>query len=438
LPPVFKEGFKMKNQYILLLLLPILLSGCDKYKSAQNAVVRNDFSKFRKIVDSQEDEIVNEYAESLLHLTVQYDRYSMTELLIDKGYSLNRANVHGITPLAYSHGNIDIAKLLVENGAQINTEHWHPINTAILNDKIEVVRYFLDKGADLHLKDRNGSYPIHYAVEESGSDIVELLVPNYSFSDITEGLSHSVINRALRRGNPKIIKPVVSKLRQELAKSDYEITFYAINSFNIDLVKYLVENGEDMTVRNKTGETLLEYAIRLTGEDSEYVAAIKGEPIKGRQVVVHKGPFPAQPDVDQPQMVFIFVPPRVSGVFTYSHCKIDLPGEAYPVYEEDNQTRKVFKDVPSQLERPLIAVFTVSKQEETYMIEGSLKEKFKVQFKLVDWKGAKAELVVKDTGKGKKLPREFVLEGDFSFKVTAIDHLESGADDGKHVNKKFD
>ena len=88
------------------------------------------------------------------------------------GQQINQHDSDGITPLAYAiehaDGTLDLIRLLVNEGADINLEthasyergltHYTntPLQLAINNLDLAVIKYLVAQGADLHYEDKNG------------------------------------------------------------------------------------------------------------------------------------------------------------------------------------------------------------------------------------------------------------------------------------------
>lgn len=86
-----------------------------------------------------------------------------------------------MTPLHFAK-EIEIVKLLVEAGANINQEEkvfgHTPFYHAIKSATQETVKYLLEIGAVLSAKDLKWGYPIHHAVRHQRLDVVKLLIEN--------------------------------------------------------------------------------------------------------------------------------------------------------------------------------------------------------------------------------------------------------------------
>lgn len=102
----------------------------------------------------------------------------LAKLLIDKGADVNIENEFGDTALIYisDMGNLELAKLLLDKGADINVKNNYgvtPLMNASINDNIEMAKFLLDNGADVNAKNNNGNTALSYAV--GNKDIIKLL-----------------------------------------------------------------------------------------------------------------------------------------------------------------------------------------------------------------------------------------------------------------------
>ena len=74
----------------------------------------------------------------------------------------------GRTPLHYAAftGTVEIAKLLVEKGANINavdkSKQWTPLFFAYFMGRAEMAEYLLENGADDTVKDKSGKLASEY------------------------------------------------------------------------------------------------------------------------------------------------------------------------------------------------------------------------------------------------------------------------------------
>jgi len=67
---------------------------------------------------------------------------------------------------AASNGRLDICRLLIDKGAQLESNDWiglTPLHFAADQGHVEIVRLLCDRGADVEARDVFGSWPLHYA-----------------------------------------------------------------------------------------------------------------------------------------------------------------------------------------------------------------------------------------------------------------------------------
>ena len=86
------------------------------------------------------------------------------------------------SPLAYAvkHGSIDVARYLIEKGADINDDEVYPspLKIAVRNKNVEMTSLLLDNGAIVDICDAKHSTPLQWAVFGGCEEIVKLLLDN--------------------------------------------------------------------------------------------------------------------------------------------------------------------------------------------------------------------------------------------------------------------
>ena len=125
---------------------------------------------------------------SALHLVSKSSKNKEKNIEIAKCLVENGANVNskskgdnGITPLhsASWWGSIEIVKLLVENGAELeenkNVYGYRPLHMAAIRGHSSVVKHLLESGAQVDPKAANGETPFDLASESGHQDIAKFL-----------------------------------------------------------------------------------------------------------------------------------------------------------------------------------------------------------------------------------------------------------------------
>jgi ankyrin repeat protein len=100
---------------------------------------------------------------------------------LDDGANVNWKDMSGNTALmrASQNGHVEIVRLLLEKGAQIDTQS-NTGFTALMaasfaSGTIECVRLLLEKGANMYIKNKHGKTVKDVAKSKGHADIIQLL-----------------------------------------------------------------------------------------------------------------------------------------------------------------------------------------------------------------------------------------------------------------------
>ncbi|CAG8575710.1 23410_t:CDS:2, partial [Racocetra persica] len=110
-------------------------------------------------------------------------------IISKKGSAItNQIDATGYTPLHYSarSGNLEICRLLLEHGANVNAVTPElsstPLHRAAIINNSEMVNLLLSYGANPKLKDSDGHTPLDKA-RKNGSEDVVLILKKFSESE---------------------------------------------------------------------------------------------------------------------------------------------------------------------------------------------------------------------------------------------------------------
>jgi ankyrin repeat protein len=119
----------------------------------------------------------------MLNIAVRNDNEAFVQKLIDLGADINIVSEdRGYTPVmdAVWRGNLDITKLLVNKGAELNTinkEGQTNLVLAVGADKVDIVKILAKHGADPDIKDWMGMSAYGYATLFRKDNIIKILKP---------------------------------------------------------------------------------------------------------------------------------------------------------------------------------------------------------------------------------------------------------------------
>ena len=194
----------------------------------------------------------------------------ITEMLIGKAdKNIINDSLEGKTPLIIAVGNsyIDTAKILIENGANINAvdfEGWSALSYAVNNGDIEIAKLLLENKAKI--KDEL-LIAIKSPIVESSINIMKLLIDNKANINYTDENGFNPLNIAIESGDMELTKFLITNGANvnSLMQDGVSLIGYAIAQNNMDLLQILIENGANVnyTGGDSWANTPLQTASRL-------------------------------------------------------------------------------------------------------------------------------------------------------------------------------
>ncbi|GAX25889.1 hypothetical protein FisN_6Hh073 [Fistulifera solaris] len=183
--------------------------------------------------------LANETAHNVLPLSCASFRNQPDNVLalLEYGAEPNRGHGKSALHMAVVQNHIDIVRILVEHGAQVNSDTSPPLSLAVSHGHSEITALLLQHGADPNSVDAFGITPLLAAIAKRRLDLVQLLL-QYK-----------------------------AKVNASTTVLQQTPLFLAILSEQVDMVQLLIEHGADVSVQDPRGCTPLFMAISKNHND---------------------------------------------------------------------------------------------------------------------------------------------------------------------------
>ena len=127
--------------------------------------------------------------------SVSYGEIEKVSKYISKGIDVNFQDDFGDTPLTLVE-NIEIAKMLLDNNADINKrgkDGYTPLMFAIKKEQVELAEFFIKNNADINMTDPEGNTALVIAAKKKNAYIFELLLKNGADLSINKDIKLMIV-----------------------------------------------------------------------------------------------------------------------------------------------------------------------------------------------------------------------------------------------------
>ncbi|XP_032148032.1 ankyrin repeat and SOCS box protein 3 isoform X1 [Sapajus apella] len=117
-----------------------------------------------------------------LHLAASQGHWKIVQILLEAGADPNATTLEETTPLflAVENGQIDVLRLLLRHGANVNGSHsmcgWNSLHQASFQENTEIIKLLLKKGANKECQDDFGITPLFVAAQYGKIESLSILI----------------------------------------------------------------------------------------------------------------------------------------------------------------------------------------------------------------------------------------------------------------------
>lgn len=233
-----------------------------------DAIRNGDLSKVKELVerDPATVKLENQDHDTPLHMAALMDNAEMAKYLIEKGADLDALNGSLYTPLM--RAGLKVAKVLVQNGADINYEtangNSSALTTSLWRESKEVAEYLLDCGAKL--PDRESFLFMFFlakALQKGSLRYFEECLKS-GFDPLTASESqNSLLHYAAESSSVELMEKILTLSVPGVKTNIYGWTplHVAAYSGNKNVVEFLIHRGLDKNRRTTDGRSPYNLAV---------------------------------------------------------------------------------------------------------------------------------------------------------------------------------
>ncbi len=199
---------------------------------------------------------------------------------VQSGINVNAKNEKGETALTFALQNAETPLIrLIADKADINQRDDlgnSPIHLALSKNKDEILKFLLEKNADVNVPGRSGAKindqtVLYLAIARADEDLVRQLLERGADPNKTDSLGSLPLVEAVidSDANPNIVKMMLDK-GAEVNKTEKENNAHALifaaqntlisSALRLEIVKLLLDKGADKSIKDTDGKTALDWA----------------------------------------------------------------------------------------------------------------------------------------------------------------------------------
>lgn len=218
-----------------------------------------------------------------LHDAALYNNINLAKILLKKGADINAQNKDGYTPLhvAARLGSFDVLKGLLDNRADIEVKSKHDETALFLaacEESGKSLQILLEHGANIDFPNKSGETPLHNAVIQRNTNATKVLLQQRAKVDAKSKYGSTPILIATENGDTDMVQLLLDHGAKINVQTEIGNTALhsSVSRGLPDITQMLLERGANVNIRNKQGLTPLQIGAIKENIDSIGLLLQKG------------------------------------------------------------------------------------------------------------------------------------------------------------------
>jgi ankyrin repeat protein len=257
-----------------------------------NAIIANDVATVASLIESLDDiDAKNAEEQTALHLAAEYGKLEIVKLLVKKGANINAQDDYGLTPLysALLEKHPGVARFLIKQGANVQAQTKDgntALHVAVQNNYLGISKILIEKGADPRGSTHSSLYsPLLLAMASEHFELAKMLIEKGADINERNGNGYAPLHFAAEKGHIEILTLLLDLGANIEAASRKNRTplHLAVKKGVLESVKVLIEKGANPNRKDHDDKSILQ-------------AAIDYGPLEVVRILLEKGAFSNLPN----------------------------------------------------------------------------------------------------------------------------------------------
>ncbi|KHJ78174.1 ankyrin repeat protein, partial [Oesophagostomum dentatum] len=214
-------------------------------------------------------------------VSIIHGNIPLAKVLIENGADVGKADGEGRSPLSialFDRNDTILAESIVKSGGTSVVNHRVDkeslLHIAVKKDNFDISKFLLENKANVNVEDKNAATPLEVAVRQNNVTMVNLLLEHGASVRIPENSEDSVLHIAVSKG-AQMLKVFADKAK-DVDWSASGILNYALDEKALDCAKIIVAAGAEIDSKDSSGNSLLIQRILLSDDPGATFLLEKG------------------------------------------------------------------------------------------------------------------------------------------------------------------